>query len=468
MGGFFFEDSMAVVGIQPFIHVEDSNGDPIVGAKLHVYEVNTTTYRAIYSDSDLTTPLSNPLSGANASDASGNFPVFYMAAGEYKLRAVTSADVLIWQKDDLDTGLSAGTGALPISRGGTGATTAAAARAALDVPSNSELADLAADVTTLSSSVQSIVSQPQGRLTPTTGTPVISTSVSAGTAVYYTPYVGNLVPVYDGTQFNLRSFSSDLTLTLNSNHVASALYDVYVYWDGSALQIATGVAWNTATAGSGARGAGAGTTELERINGLWVNKHDISRRNGATTGTIDARKGTYVGSIFMDGTNGQLSCHVAWGSSRKFGVWNAYNRVPILLKAGDSTASWNNPGATWRQSNAATGNVVTVFAGLAEEAFDLSFIQKVLSATNASTTTTEIGIGVNSTTAISGRSAMQQFVNNAASVISITGNLIASHILPAAIGIQDIKSLEQAPSGTTNNTYYGTEANMILAAKWRG
>jgi hypothetical protein len=140
---------MAMHGEKPFVHVSDSNGNPIVGAKLYVYEVGTTTERSIYSNEGLSVALDNPLDGVNASDASGNFPRFYQATGTYKLRAETSASVLIWEYDNIDTGLPAGTGALPISRGGTGSTTAAAARAALDVPSNSELTDLATQITNL-------------------------------------------------------------------------------------------------------------------------------------------------------------------------------------------------------------------------------------------------------------------------------------------------------------------------------
>jgi hypothetical protein len=70
---------------------------------------------------------------------------------------------------------------------------------------------------------------------------------------------------------------------------------------------------------------------------------------------------TYLGSIFMDGTNGQISCHNTYGQSRKWGVWNAYNRDPITLLMGDSTASWTYSTATIRQSNAAAGNALTTF-----------------------------------------------------------------------------------------------------------
>lgn len=455
---------MAVNGLQPFIKVIDSNGIPIVGAKLFVYEVGTTTYRAIYSDSSLSVSLSNPLTGSNASNASGDFPRFYMASGTYKLRAETSAGVLIWEYDNIDTGTSAGAGALPIASGGTGATTAAAARAALDVPSNSELADLASDISALSSSVQNIVSSPQGRLTLTTGVPVMSSGVSAATAIYYTAAIGNIVPVYDGTQFVSRTFSSDLTLTLNANHTAGSIYDIFDFWDGSALQIATGVGWNTVTAGSGARGTGAGTTELTRVNGILVNKYDIAYRNGATTGTILANQGTYVGSVYMDGTNGQVSCHTAYGQSRKWGLWNAYNRKRIVLKAGDATASWAYSNAAFRAANNSSANSLTVFCGLEEEWFDLRNNATAALASSSSSPTMIVGIGYNSTSAASGFTGMQ---GNQLTSTTISYSATAAYQAPPALGINVITALEKGGAASTT-TWGGGESSLLLTAVWDG
>ena len=209
---------MAVNIQAPYIHVEDANGNPYVGAKLYVYAVGTTTKLAIYSNEALSVALANPLT----SDSAGNFALAYLAAGNYKLRAETSTGTLIWEFDNLDTGLGAGAGALPISAGGTGAITAAAARTALDVPSNAELTDLASDISDIQTVVQGIVSIPQGRLTLTSATPFITSDVTAGTSVYYTPYIGNLAPIWDGAQYVMRAFA-ELTLSLASQHTASNL-----------------------------------------------------------------------------------------------------------------------------------------------------------------------------------------------------------------------------------------------------
>lgn len=448
---------MALQIISPYIHVEDANGNPYVGAKLYVYLTGTTTPAAIYSDAALSVSLPNPLSGATGSNAAGNFPRAYIAAGGYKLRAETSAGVLIWQEDNIDTGLSAGSGALPIASGGTGGTTATAARTNLGVPSNSELAALSTTITNLQATLQNLASSPQGRLTLTSATPVLAVGITAGTAVYYTPYVGNLVPIYDGSLINTKTFA-ELTLTLNSNHVASNIYDVFAFVNSGAVTLGTGPAWNTATAGSGSRGTGAGTTELSRtIGGFWTNAVAATLRNGATTYSVNVNCATYLGSIFVDGTNGQVSCLLAYGQSRKWGVWNAYNRVPIILKAGDSTASWTYVTNTFRASRADSTNKITVFCGLPEEMIDNKFIQALFSSSGSVDGYT--GIGWNSIVAASGTigdySIASQILSNP-----------ASYIAPPFLGIANVTSLEKVVSGTCG--FSGTEGNMALTCAWRG
>jgi hypothetical protein len=435
-------------------HREDANGNPYVGAQLFVYEVNSTTKASIFTDEGLSIAAANPLTA----DAAGNFDRFYIAAGTYKLRAETSAGGLIREEDNIDTGLPAGTGALPISRGGTGATTAAAARAALDVPSNSELTDLASDISDLSTQVQNVISIPQGYLTLTSATPFITSGVAAATSVYYTPAIGNLIPIYNGTSFVVTQFT-ELTLALNANHLANTIYDLYVINDSGTVRLVTGPAWNTSTAGSGAIGSGAGTAERERLNGLLVNKVSATMRYGATTVTVDARKGTLVGSIFMDGSNGQVTCHRGVGQDRKWGIWNLYSQKKISLLVRDSTASWTYGTATIRQSNAATGNKATVFQGLQDSPVRATFTQ-LLNPSN--TTSNEIGIGVDSTTAYATGSKNAHVEVGG---ISVFFDALADHTIHSGIlGVSNINCLEKG-GGAGTNTFYGA-GTFLMTVEW--
>lgn len=441
-------------------HVEDANGNPYVGAKLYVCAAGTTTLSSIFSDEALSVAASNPLT----SDSAGNFDRFYIAPGTYKLRAEQSnstaigTGTLIRQEDNVDTGLSAGSGALPVASGGTGGTTAAAARSNLGAAASSDVTALSTQVTNLSTLVQSVIAAPQGRLTMTSVTPIIAADVIAGTALYYTPYIGNICPVWNGSAFESETFS-ELTLTLNSNHLASTIYDLYVINDDETIRLVSGPAWNNSAAGSGARGAGAGTAEIELVNGLWVNKNAMTARYGATTVSVGAREGTLVGIMFMDGSNGQLTCHTTYGQSRKFGLWNAYNRRQITLKAGDGTNSWAsvNGAGSFRSSRNDSTNSLTILAGLADEWFDLGFLQSVSVATTDDVT---IAIGVNSTSTASGKQG--RALPNATTRL----DLVARYLMPPAIGRNTVSALEKAPS--TSGTFYGDEDNMILTATWMG
>lgn len=306
---------------------------------------------------------------------------------------------------------------------------------------------------------------PQGRLTATSNAAVITSDQSAVTSIFYTPYVGNLVPIPDGTNQIVREFSQ-LTLTLAAQHLANNIYDVFAAVDpadDSTVIIGTGPAWSTPTAGSGARGSGAGTTQLSRIKGLWANTVSMTLRNGATTYSIGASEAIYLGSIFMDGSNGQVTCHVTSGQSRKFGVWNAYNRVPITLRCHDATASWTYNTATIRQSRATAGNTIAAFTGLAEEMINAVFSQNLGSETNGPLI--RIGIGVNSTTAFSG---MTGWLDPTGGATPMAGCAIARHTRTPDLGVNDINTLEVNEDATAAGTFYGGSDDFLLTVSYMG
>lgn len=308
---------------------------------------------------------------------------------------------------------------------------------------------------------EEVITPPQGRLTLTTLTPILAADVTAGTNVYYTPYVGNKVPLYNGTRYVPTTFA-ELTLALASQHTASGIFDVFIFLDGTTVRIGTGPAWATPTAGSGARGTGAGTTELERVGGLWVNKVSMTARNGASTYTVAANAGTYLGSIYIDGTNGQVSHLHLYGQSRKAGVWNAYNRKPIILQMGDATATWNYTSATIRQANGAAGNTIAAFCGLPEEFVDTRHAQSIQFDDEG--VLTMIGVGVNSTTVTSGKrgTVTQGTVDDG------RFELEASHVLAPFIGINNINALEANLTGSGVIIFNGGNDDMLMTAKWMG
>lgn len=307
---------------------------------------------------------------------------------------------------------------------------------------------------------------PQGYLTPVSGTPVITTDSSAATAVYYTPYNGNLIPIYDGSWLQ-PYFFSEMTLTLTSSQAANQIYDIFAFLDSGTLRIGTGPAWATPTAGSGARGTGAGTTQLSRVNGLLSNAVSMTARNGGSTYSVGANQGTYLGSIFMDATNGQVTCHRSWGQSRKWGIWNYYNRQTVVLVSGDSTATWGYSSGAWRASNGNSSNRNTVFCGVAEEVASNDFLQQVnQDGTIPQPTNCGIGIGINVTTSPSGLESF--FSGNFAAAGTFADNAKtqhASYLLNPNLGINNIQCLEY--SDDVNSEFFGEENSMMLKTLWK-
>jgi hypothetical protein len=244
---------------------------------------------------------------------------------------------------------------------------------------------------------------PGGRLTLTSGSPVISEATGA-TTVYYTPHLHNYVPIYDGTQFILTNTGGELSQTTTDTTkspaavAASKNYDMFVWSDSGTIRCTRGPTWDSgAVAGSDtARGTGAGSTELERVNGIWVNKNAIT--NGPA-----ARRGTYVGTI-----RSNASSTIDWkpraegtttGMLASLHVWNMYNRVRVAAISGDSGSSYTYASTTIRATRGQTANARIQFvSGLAEDEFDL--LRQQVFTTAVAGDRALAGIGFNSTTGV--------------------------------------------------------------------
>ncbi len=221
---------------------------------------------------------------------------------------------------------------------------------------------------------------PNGRLTLVSGTPVMTTTQSAKSSVFYTPYNGGYVPIYNGAIFTNNAFA-ELTLALDNNaghtgyQQSGKLFDLFVFLNSNVVTLATGPAWSSSTA----RGAGAGTTELQMLNGIWTNKNTLVAKIDATSSTVmvTANQATYVGTILAsaDGqTQFVFGALGANGTAAAFNVWNCYNRVSVATFVQDTTDSWNYSTATWRSANASATMRASFIQGLAEDAFEARYI----------------------------------------------------------------------------------------------
>lgn len=247
---------------------------------------------------------------------------------------------------------------------------------------------------------------PQGRLTLTTALPVTTSDVTAAGTVYYTPTVGDQLPIYDGTNLVPTTFA-ELSLALNSNsghtgyHQSGKGFDCFVFNDSGTIRLGTGPAWSSDTS----RGSGAGTTELERYKGLLVNKVSITLRFGTSSGdtvAVAARRATYVGSFYCT-ANGQTE-----DSATTRYLWNCFNRADRPLLRKETTDTWTYTTATFRQANNSTANQVNVMVGLVEDRV-FATVHAMASGTAGVGTITGIGLDATNARAADSTAALISF-----------------------------------------------------------
>ena len=475
--------------VNPLPQFEDSAGTPYTGGQLFFYASGTSTKLNTYSNAALTIANTNPV----VLDSAGRLPnAVFLQNLQYKVVLAPSTDSdpptsPIWTQDPVYTSdysaaakFTSGSGSPNGVVAGTAGSTTILADSYWDFTNKilyicTTTGNAASAVWTAinASTAAAVIPAPQGRLTPVSGTPVINADSSAATSVFYTPYIGNLCPIWNGSSFQPTVFTEQ-TLTLNSSFTANNIYDVFMFNNVGVPTVVIGPSWSAGTsgsitAGSCTRGTGTGGTALAYVTGILTNAVQITGRNGATTYTIAANFATYLGSIYIDGTNGQVSCLLSYGQSRKWGVWNAYNRERIAVNVGDGTASWTYSTATYRASNNNSANSFTAFSGLAEESVTTQFSQQLeisIPTVGGGVISINNAIGLNSTTVPSGNAGVAGLGVNGVSSRSIS-NGVASFILPGALGINVLNCIERG-NATGTMTFDGTQTAMQMTGIWQG
>lgn len=274
--------------------------------------------------------------------------------------------------------------------------------------------------TTLAATSVSGIPASTMRLSLTTAVPVTTADVTAAATAYLTPYQGNTVLVYGGATFAAYP-SAELSIALDSNaghagyHQSGKNFDVFGYVTGGVLGIGTGPAWT----GDTARGAGAGTTELQLLNGIQTNKNAITLRFGSASGStvaVSANQATYLGT-FRTTADGQTEDSLA----KRF-VWNNYNRVDRPMQnVTETTDTWTYTTAAFRQANANAANQLAMVIGLSEDQVAALAQGAVRNTGAAGTANMEAGIGLDATNA------------NAAGVQFSIGSLLSSGVNQACM-----------------------------------
>ena len=181
----------------------------------------------------------------------------------------------------------------------------------------------------------------------------------------------------------------------------------------------------------------AGTTELQRVNGLWTNKVAITNGPGAGLGT-------YVGTVRTNGSatvDMKFGTLAASGGESRICVWNMFNRVSVAALVRDSTDSWTLAASSTRSANASATMRCSFVCGLVEDLVSAMYACSVNAAGQAAA-----GVGLDSTTTFSG----YMMFNGSGNYIPAFGGYNG---LPG-LGFHYLQALEASQvSGT--QTFYG-------------
>lgn len=272
----------------------------------------------------------------------------------------------------------------------------------------------------------------QGRLTTESGVPVSSTDRTAQSTIYFTPYVGDRVALYDGTRWKLYAFT-ERSLALSSL-TASRPYDVFLYDNAGTLTLEL-TAWTSATVRA---------TALVAQDGVYV-------KTGATT-----RR--YLGTIYT--SSASTTEDSGGGTTTQVGgkrfVWNAANRVARSLAVIDLTNTWTYTTSGWRVANGATAplNCVEYVCGLAVEAVTAALIANANWGTGSFAA---VAIGVDGVVAAGMRASCYQ------SAGGLVGNGITGAYdgLPG-LGYHDLRWIENGVGSPAGVTFEGDNGDPTL------
>jgi YVTN family beta-propeller protein len=296
-----------------------------------------------------------------------------------------------------------------------------------------------------------LVIPPQGRLTLSSTAPVMVADSTGATTVYYLPYQGSGIPIFDAVKFVnylLGTAGISLALDSNSGHTgyqqSGKLFDLFAFLNNGVLTLGTGPAWTNDTTRSNA---------IAQLNGLWVNNAALTVRFGTNSGdtvSVSANQATYLGTMYAT-ANGQTSMSflpsaLSGGTNNFLGVYNAYNRVLTRSVCRDSAASWNYGSATIRPANNNTNNRISFVDGLAQSSIDAMYGNNT-GVTPAGSTAAQIGIGLDVTNAFSAGfiSGGNSLANNA--------SIITHYYGVPQLGFHFVQAVENNPSGTGTATF---------------
>jgi hypothetical protein len=225
------------------------------------------------------------------------------------------------------------------------------------------------------------------RLSGVSVTPVMTADSTTLSTIFLCQYKGNTIALYDGTNWQLLSPASEVSLAV-TGRTTDLPFDVFAFSSAGVVTLEF-LNWTSATARA---------TGLTRLNGVWTKTGDATRRY---LGSCRARSATTFHWV-RSGTD--LPC--------KLDLFNSDNRVDFGFMLLASTASWAYTLATIRQAQASANYQVDIMVGLQEQTWEATL--RVTSQNSTISIARSIGIGFDVTNAFSG--LVGSAVNTVASI----------------------------------------------------
>ena len=141
-----------------------------------------------------------------------------------------------------------------------------------------------------------------GRLTLTSNTPITTSDVTAAASIYYTPFLDNQIALYDGSAWQLVTFS-EKTLAIGTTTSARP-HDVFGYLSAGELVLEHLVWTNDSTR----------ATAITRQDGVYVKSGDATRRllgtfyTTSTTQTADSLTARYLANVYNAVARPMFTC----------------------------------------------------------------------------------------------------------------------------------------------------------------
>lgn len=321
------------------------------------------------------------------------------------------------------------------------------------------------------------IPMPQGRLTLTTGKPVMTADATAQGTIFYDCYNGGkVVPFFNGNADQSEAIpgcevSTVMVSAASAGQVVSGqVYDIWYVQSGAnriclamSSAVGGGGGWASDTAGSNTA-RGTGYSQLDLTTRPYItNKNTITNCfNGSINyGPVSANQATYLGTMTAT-ANGQTAmmfkpAAAAGGSNNFLGLYNGYNRVPVTSHARDSNASWNPPANTWRASDGSTSNRITFVDGLQQSFISGTFFDQG-APTAGTTPVVQLGMNLDSTSATPNAIAVNNVVGSGPTSTAVEG-------FPPQIGLHFIQAVENCTGTTPSCTFSGSGTFMGLSVR---